>query len=198
MFDFAAIPKYCINLARRTDRRALMEAEFKRHGLQVEFITAIDGRSLVMPELSTKHECYAAANWACLLSHRGIIERATSEYICVFEDDVKLCADFPERVAGISCDFDIFYLGSGFRESDVFEPIGDGYYRTRSMAGTWAYIMRDTVFQYALRNISYNWGPDEFFSEVLLKTFKGVTSLPMLATVSGNDSDIGGPTPGPL
>jgi len=190
--NFATMPKYCINLARRTDRRAIMEAEFERHGLQVEFVTAVDGRALTMPELSTKHEYYAAAMWACLLSHRGIIERATSEYICVFEDVVKLCEGFSERAAGINCDFDIFYLGS---QSVGFEPIGDGYYRTISMAGTWAYIMRDTVFAYALRNITYNWGPDEFFSEVLLKRFKGVTTLPMMASINSVDSDIGGPTP---
>lgn len=193
MIDFAAIPKYCINLARRTDRRALMEAEFKRHGLEVEFITAIDGRSLTMPELSTKKEYYAAANWACLLSHMGIMKRATSEYICVFEDDVKLCDDFKERAAGIDVDFDIFYFGSIDR--DVFEPIGDGYYHTISMAGTWAYMMRNTAFEFLIRNVTYNWGPDEFFSEVLLKRFKGVTTLPAMASITGNDSDIGGPTP---
>lgn len=194
MFNFASIPKYCINLARRTDRRALMESEFRQHGLGVEFTTAIDGRTLTMPELSTKREYYAAANFACLLSHRGIIERATSEYICVFEDDVKLCEGFSERAAGINCDFDIFYFGSIDR--DVFEPIADGcYHRAISMAGTWAYIMRNTVFEFFVRNVTYNWGPDEFFSQVLLERFKGVTVLPPMASITGNDSDIGGPTP---
>lgn len=193
VFDFPAIPKYCINLARRTDRRALMDAEFQRHNLEVEFITAVDGRTLTMPELSTKQEPYAAANWACILSHRGIIERATSEYICVFEDDIKLCDGFSERAASINCNFDIFYFGSIDR--DVYESTGDGYYRTISMAGTWAYMMRNTVFEFFVRNVTYNWGPDEFFSEVLLKRFKGVTTLPPMATITGNDSDIGGPTP---
>lgn len=195
VFDFAATPKYCINLGRRLDRRRLMVSQFVRHELGVQFVTAIDGRTLTMPELSAKKEYYAPANWACLLSHRGIIERAASEYVCVFEDDVKLCDDFSARAAGINCDFDIFYFGNGGRESDQFELIGDAYYRAHAMAGTWGYIMRDTVFGFFVRNVTYNWGPDEFFSEVLLKRFKGVTIIPPMASTSSDDSDIGGATP---
>lgn len=188
MFEFATIPKYCVNLARRTDRRAAMEAEFDRHQLQVKFVTAIDGRAITMPELSRKKEYYAAANWACLQSHIGIIRRAVSEYICVFEDDVKLCDDFTQRAGTIDCDFDIFYLGGGCE-------LKDGLQRVSEMRGTWAYIMRDTVYDYAIRNATYNWGPDEYFSEVLLRRFNGYAQIPMMVAPMGGDSDIGGPTP---
>ena len=45
---------YCINLERRPDRRQEAEAEFMKHGLDVEFWNATDGKRDA-PEVSRLH-----------------------------------------------------------------------------------------------------------------------------------------------
>lgn len=193
--NLSTMPKYCINLARRPDRREHAEQEFKKHGLDVEFVTAVDGDDIILPELSIKAcEYYAKENWACVLSHLSIINRATAEYICVFEDDVKLCEGFSEQMASIDPpEFDIFYLGGGYKEG---KDIGGGFHSVKVMTGTWAYILGKKAGDFIARNITYDWGPDQFYSDVVLKWFKGITYLPMLSTLSplAAESNIGGPS----
>lgn len=91
---------YCINLARSHRRRQLMEREFKRLNLAVEFVTAIDARKLNEKELSELSDTESAKiypNWlrpgiiACSLSHRLCFHKMIeSQQSCalILEDDV--------------------------------------------------------------------------------------------------------------
>ena len=89
--------------------------------------------------------------------------------------------------------FDIFYLAGGYKEG---EDIGNGFHSVKVMNGTWAYILGKTAGEFIARNITYNWGPDQFYSDVLLSRFRGITYLPSMATPSAlaADGDIGGPS----
>lgn len=82
---------YCINLARATERRAKVEQEFKREGLSVEFIEAIDAK-----QIESKGQ--PAGFKACLLSHAKAIEEAVGEYALIFEDDVELIEGFAAKL----------------------------------------------------------------------------------------------------
>ena len=93
---------YVINLARSLDRRTHVMAELDRTGLDYEFITAVDGRTidledrrLVDPRLLAKNN-FPAGTAGCALSHlqayRRILEDGADAAL-VLEDDVELPDD---------------------------------------------------------------------------------------------------------
>jgi len=84
------VSMYCINLARATERRAKVEQEFKREGLSVKFIEAIDAKQIESKQ--------PAGFKACLLSHAKAIEQAVGEYALIFEDDVELIEGFDAKL----------------------------------------------------------------------------------------------------
>jgi GR25 family glycosyltransferase involved in LPS biosynthesis/glycosyltransferase involved in cell wall biosynthesis len=82
---------YCISLKRATDRRATVEQEFKREGVPVVYVDAIDAQEL---QESAQPKGYKA----CLLSHAKAIEQAEGRYAVIFEDDVELCDGFIQKL----------------------------------------------------------------------------------------------------
>lgn len=98
---------YVINLERSTARRQHMQALLAPYAfLDVEFVKAIDGRSLSEEELQTcfdhkkSKKLYGrtlnAGEVGCALSHRMVYERLLSDgfnYALVFEDDIDFKRD---------------------------------------------------------------------------------------------------------
>lgn len=179
--NFAIMPKYCINLARRMDRREHAEAEFKNLGLDVEFVDGVDGLTDdIRPQ------------WATVLSHLSIIKRATSEYIFICEDDVTFREGFWGKIKYVEdsgVEFDVFYVGGWCQSEDDFERIDEHLHRVKRMAGTHAYILRNTVYDFMLRNINSDYGIDQFMSDQVLQNFKGAAYLPMMASAIASYSD---------
>ena len=87
---------YCINLERRPDRRQEAEAEFMKHGLDVEFWNATDGKRDAPEGLKITR-----AEWGCADSHiriwRDVVEQNYGT-VLVFEDDVKILPNFNEKM----------------------------------------------------------------------------------------------------
>jgi glycosyl transferase family 25 len=93
---------YVINLARSLDRRTHVTAELDRTGLDYEFITAVDGRTidledrrLVDPRLLAKNN-FPAGTAGCALSHLQAYRRILADgadAALVLEDDVELPDD---------------------------------------------------------------------------------------------------------
>jgi glycosyl transferase family 25 len=93
---------YVINLARAPERRAHMQAELARAGIDFEFVGAVDGLSIDVAD----HDI-VAPKWlgrspfwptvaGCALSHLAVYRRALEEgasAVMVLEDDVKLAED---------------------------------------------------------------------------------------------------------
>ncbi len=122
---------FCINLDRRTDRRAQAEAEFKKHGITVEFVSGVDGLTLdVKPMISADAELVSRGDLGCTLSHLKVVklakERGYENYF-VFEDDVELSEDFNEiigrRMSQVPIDWDMIYLGGNHDQPLI--PIND-------------------------------------------------------------------------
>lgn len=137
---------FVINLKRRPDRRARMEARLKdaQVGCPVEVFDAIDARDL-SPEylIERGHRTYASWNdprarhfsytrelkygeIACSLSHLAVWERVRAEGVeraLVLEDDVTLCSDFLDRSTALArevpADMELLYLGRGALRPDV-------------------------------------------------------------------------------
>lgn len=155
-----------VNLASRPDRRAHAEAEFAKHNLNVRRFDAFEPEDWDgPPDKVAQMMARTPGAVGCWMSQTDIIlsgfERGL-KLIGVFEDDVCLCEDFPERLDYISkhltWDWDVFYLGATFhvpgewhRKPDCVDWIDHGrdvwptadprIMRTPGIWGTYAYIV---------------------------------------------------------
>lgn len=78
---------YCINLERRKDRKEQCISEFFKHNLNVEFISAIDGKDISDINVKIKKGAYA-----CSLSHIKIyndIIKNNYNKVLILEDDIE-------------------------------------------------------------------------------------------------------------
>lgn len=102
---------YAINLATSTERRAHVEAEAEKAGINLEIVPAVAGSELTAEQrakydsakrekLYTQH--LSDNEQACALSHMRCLQRIVesgADYGAVFEDDVTLPENFHEIVA---------------------------------------------------------------------------------------------------
>lgn len=99
---------YCINLERSTDRRVFQEDQARRLGLSLEFVSAVDYRSLPESELIDAAQYWTrpivGKDVGCFRSHRLAWERiaAANEAAIVMEDDVVLSTSFPSLLAALA------------------------------------------------------------------------------------------------
>jgi GR25 family glycosyltransferase involved in LPS biosynthesis len=106
---------YVINLDRRTDRMKECQEEFKKIGVEVERISAIDAKELTdRTELNHKQKTY----YAVTSVHRKLMEDATlnkDDNILIFEDDVKFIDNFNEifnkKIQFLPEDWDMLFIG---------------------------------------------------------------------------------------
>jgi len=110
---------FCINLERRNDRLARAKQEFEKHGIQVEFITGVDGLTINIPKMtSTDGQIVSRGDIGCALSHLKVAqiaqERNLKKYL-VFEDDAQLKDDFntlfPVFYKQVPEDYQFLYFG---------------------------------------------------------------------------------------
>ncbi len=89
----AGLNGFYINLDRSPERRANMEAEFRKLGIDwIERFSAVDGRLLEIPPGCV----LSAGGLACYLSHLQIIESTPADsFTLILEDDVELSLDLP-------------------------------------------------------------------------------------------------------
>ncbi len=93
------IPIFVINLARSPERRAWMEAELARAGVEGLFVRAVDGRRFGARSAQLS---LSKAETALILSHRKVWRAflaSGAEHAAVFEDDVHLGRDFAATLA---------------------------------------------------------------------------------------------------
>ncbi len=137
---------YCINLARRTDRRQRAEAQFEAAGLggQVAFFEATDGAALAHPGR------VSAGQAGCCASHLAALRLARAKgyrHVLMFEDDIELAADFQRgfarSLARCPASFDLCYVGALCVEGwgNYLFPFDDCLARVGSVLGTHAYVV---------------------------------------------------------
>jgi len=207
--DFNSLPKFCISL-KGSPRRKLVVKEFEKAGINnVSFFDAIDKKDLVVPELSVKTEMdqnTAAGILACMSSHVELIRQAKRigiKCMVVFEDDVIFCDDFKERIEylqeNIPVEWDMITLGGHFQKpNSPFAPHQDDalptdkpyIYKTIQQGGTYCYIVKDSVFDFIIRNATYQYGMDEFYSTFVYKRFNCYAFVPFLVGCMHGKSEI--------
>ena len=199
---FSSIPKFCISL-KKSPRRIVAAHEFGRYDVDFCFFDAVDKNEVIVPELSEKllgnDKSIAHGIFACMLSHIKLITMARDmnlPAICIFEDDVVFCDDFRERISYIEeklytpengFEFDFFSLGGHFRCPDTKNVPTDDYatktkddfiYKIKQQGGTYAYIITDKVYDFIIRNCTYQYGMDQFYSDHVYHRFNSLAFVP--------------------
>jgi GR25 family glycosyltransferase involved in LPS biosynthesis len=182
----------CINLARRGDRWEKVSAQFERHGLRIERQEARDARSMAPPPESWP---FSPGAFACALSHSDAVRAACQSgapAVFIFEDDVELHPDFPalfERfLEELPEDWGGVWLG-GIHRSEP-EPVSRHVARLVESDSTYAYGLRDTVYREFLDQNGRLRHPVDLVTKDLQKTRQFYCTVPPLAWVSADFSDI--------
>ena len=190
---------FVINLPRRKDRLSKVYSQFVNSGLNVEVWPAVDGKHLSIPEDSTKkYEYNAHGILGCMTSHYNLIKYAKEndlKSIFVLEDDIILSDNFIEYYKMIpGLDFDMLYFGGHFDviDKDIIKTNIENIYKCNQVAGTYAYVIKNTVYDYVLKNCNYNWGIDQFYGDVVQKKFNCLIFIPTVVDHIDGFSDIAG------
>lgn len=183
---------YCINLDRRPDRWKQADAEFKKHNLQVERFSAVDGHALPGKE----HLTLKPGLYGCTASHYLVIERAKYlrlKVIMVFEDDAVLHPDFNNRLelllADLPEDWHMVQLGGSHREAPTALP-GTTYMRANKTLTSHGYIIRETLYERMLAKLKPMQTPVDCVFAELQPNNKIYIPDPPLAWQRGGFSDI--------
>lgn len=210
-------PIYCINLARRADRRLRMERRFAQHQLEARFVTAVDRDD---PELEPR--LVGAPTWvvetesgrataACLASHlkclRLLLDAGGSgqqfEGGIVFEDDALLHHQFRDQLdalmGNVPAGCPLVMLGHyvdgwvGMPWAGI-DPELKNLTRISSNSawGAHAYWISSAYAAEALRRFDRPIGEIAGYatSELITRFSGGVLAYPPLALAEGQDSDI--------
>jgi GR25 family glycosyltransferase involved in LPS biosynthesis len=177
-FSIERMKAYCINLDRDAESWKRSKDQFEIHSLEVQRFSAVNGSELEIPDLcpnSGEKFILSKGGYGCFLSHLKIIELAKEQnldYVMIFEDDVELCDDFGERLKYLSdCNisFDMFYFGGAFNHYTSFFGTTENkhIFQFQGAAGTYAYIISKSIFDYVLQNARFDRAIDGFYATVV-------------------------------
>ena len=135
---------FCLNLARRQDRRMECEEEFEEAELDVERFPAVDGKWVRKTRGFQNAGKYAHTLGVRMMLRKARMEGARAAFI--FEDDVVLNPALHDELAKIELpeDWGMFYLGGMHFERP--QVIAHGLVKARGMVSTHAFGVRSEYF----------------------------------------------------
>jgi GR25 family glycosyltransferase involved in LPS biosynthesis len=157
-FFFDAV--FCLNLDRRPDRKQQAINEFNEFGIQVEFISGIDGSELPDTHTTSSDSMpVSKGDMGCTLSHLKMIQLAKErgyKNVMIFEDDVEFPSVFNSIIGmhlfKLPSDWDMFYFGGN--HAGGFEMVNEKIAKVKKTYTTHAYAVRNTVFDEMIRVLS--------------------------------------------
>lgn len=140
--------KVCINLDRRPERWQQMQLKFARHGIRsVQRFAALDGDALDTPP----HWLHTRGAYGCLRSHLQVVceaRRTGMHSVLIFEDDVVFDSHLQEKfrayIEQLPPRWDMLFFGALHKDEPV--NVSDNIVRLTRSNSTYAYALRDTVF----------------------------------------------------
>lgn len=146
--DEAFPHKVCVNLDRRPERWQRMKARLAEHGIRrVQRFSALDGESMDIPA----HWRHTPGAYGCLRSHLRVVEEARAALmpsVLIFEDDAVFDPDMREKFAAyvkqLPHNWDMLYFGALHKEELI--PVSENVARLTRSNSTYAYALRDTIF----------------------------------------------------
>lgn len=157
----------CINLKRRPDRWSEMEIQFKKHGLNVLRIDAVDGNPMGWKTKSFAGKMSAFdGTMGCIASHVNIYKMAKQnnwKNVLVIEDDCDFIDNlnqlFNESIKTLPEDWDLLYFG-GIHETRngkfIPENFNQYFVKSKRIITTTCYAIKNTVYDLALNTILEN------------------------------------------
>jgi GR25 family glycosyltransferase involved in LPS biosynthesis len=168
-----------------------MQRKFAEHGLNsVQRFPALDGDSIRLPA-SWAHTPGA---YGCLLSHVQVVREARARgvsSVLIFEDDVAF-ADHLERKLStyldqLPADWDMVFFGALHRDEPI--KVTENIARITKAYSTYAYVLRDTVFDDFIELNRDTAEELDNNSHILQQRFKCYCFMPHLAWVEADYSD---------
>ncbi|MGI9168045.1 MAG: glycosyltransferase family 25 protein [Pyrinomonadaceae bacterium] len=183
--------KICINLDRRPNRWQQMHRKFDQHGIHsVRRFAALDGDNMNLPA----NWIHTPGAYGCLLSHLQVVREARRlgvSSVLIFEDDVvfddHLEKKFSIYIDQLPPDWDMLFFGALHKDEPI--KVADNIARITQANSTYAYVLRETVFD---DFIELNRKSEEELdnnSLVLQQRFKCYCFMPHLAWVETDYSD---------
>jgi len=141
--------KVCINLDRRPERWHEMQRKFAQHDIHaVRRFPALDGDTLKLPA----HWTHTPGAYGCLQSHVQVVDEARQRglsSVLIFEDDVvfdsQLQNKFNASIEQLPLGWDMLFFGALHKDEPV--KVSDKIARLTKSNSTYAYALRDTVFE---------------------------------------------------
>jgi glycosyl transferase, family 25 len=181
---------YCVNLDKRKDRWEQVQKEFKKHNLNVERFSAIEGNPDNIP---TK---IVSGHVGCVLSHYNIIKKAEEEnleQILILEDDVVFDENLQEKfkmfITQTPKDWDMLYFG-GNHNHEPLKKISENVYKVHNTYTTHAYAIRKSVFPVVLKMFPKLSHEVDVMYSVLQRSFECFVFRPHIAWQRDGYSDI--------
>lgn len=149
---------YLINLERRTDKLEKVSKKLCKLNIKFEKFNAVDGSNIKIRDewiqcLEKGSRITSPGAYGCLLSHLQIIKNAKQENfknILIFEDDIIFHKEFNNELRKLNSvpnDYSIIYLGgTQFKHVGNNFSINRNYYKGNETYGTFAYIIKNTMF----------------------------------------------------
>jgi GR25 family glycosyltransferase involved in LPS biosynthesis len=105
--EISMIPVWVMNLARDTERRALMTTRLDRLGIRHEIVPGVDGRALGAHKVAEYNVAFrrgfnrdiTRGELGCALAHLDFFRRIANgpdPLVCTMEDDIGLSEDIPQ------------------------------------------------------------------------------------------------------
>jgi glycosyl transferase, family 25 len=186
--------RVCINLDRRIEKWARMQARFSELNLgPVERFAAVDGAKVEIP--ATWPESPGA--YGCLQSHLAVVHQARAqgrENVLIFEDDVLFDDRFHEKfrasARNLPENWDMLFFGCLHHDQPLFVATGIG--KLRGSFSTFMYAVRHTVYDAFVRLNSRAKQAVDRNNTVLQRLFNCYCFIPHLAWVEDSYSDAQG------
>lgn len=138
----------CISLTRRTDRRAALGDLTRKLGFLCVIKDALDGADLPVPD----HWGNSSQAYACMVSHREVLQNFRGSSILVLEDDAVVLPNFRSALNALMIDIPAFwesiYLGGEHARPPVL--LGPHVVRCVAPIRTLAYIVRGEAISTAI------------------------------------------------
>lgn len=190
---------FCINLARRQDRKTQAIAEFAKHNIIVEFVDAVDGKELQVDDmLSIDGTKVSAGDIGCVLSHLKLAQLAQTrgyKNYFVFEDDAELDELFYLKLQTFMLqlpqNWDLFYLGGQDKpEYADITPIDTHIVRTGCTFCTHAFAVKHTMYDALIKQWSKKNEKVDIALSLLLPRFFCYSAVPKMVYQRQSFSDI--------
>ncbi len=183
--------RLCINLDRRPERWQSMQRKFDQHGIHsVRRFSALDGDLMKLPA----NWVHTPGAYGCLLSHLQVVREARrlgAASVLIFEDDVVFDDHFEEKfgryIDQLPPDWDMLFFGALHKDEPI--KVAENIARITQAYSTYAYVLRDTMFDEFIELNQKTEQELDHNSFVLQERFKCYCFMPHLAWVESDYSD---------